>query len=60
MSKKTSSSLYVQSTVASSGVYCCDVAINGVNNTPVRDRPVYVGLCTCDGGIMLPIMASLN
>ena len=39
-----------------SGIYRCDIptiAVHDVNDTSVRDRPVYVGLYTRYGGIYL-------
>ena len=39
-----------------SGIYHCDIPTNAVydiNDTSVRDRPVYVGLYASDGGIII-------
>ena len=39
---------------STSGIYCCvvpTIAVHDVNDTSVRDRPVYVGLFSSDGGI---------
>ena len=40
-----------------SGIYRCDIptdAVHDVNDTSVRDRPVYVGLYTSGGGMYSP------
>ena len=38
------------------GIYRCDIqtiAVHDINDSPVRDRPVYVGLYASDGGIII-------